>query len=88
MKSYGKTRKDTLLLSVRLDVVTSTVPLVAPAGTVVAISEPDTTLKVAAVPLKVTEVEPVRLVPRIMTDAPTSPEVGRVATNGPSPTTG
>jgi transposase InsO family protein len=37
---------------------------------------------VAAVPLKLTLVEPVRLVPRMLTAAPTLPEVGCVSTNG------
>jgi hypothetical protein len=61
------TRKATLLLSVPFGVVTSTVPVVAPVGTAVVISELETTLKTAAVPLKVTPVAPVRLVPRILT---------------------
>ena len=50
---YG-TRKGTLLESVPLGVTTWTSPVVAPAGTVVVISELDTTVKVAAVPLKLT----------------------------------
>jgi hypothetical protein len=45
-----------------------------------------TTVKTAAVPLKLTLVAPVRLVPRILTDAPTLPEVVCVSTNGPRPT--
>jgi hypothetical protein len=44
------TRKTTLLLSVPLGVVTSTVPVVAPVGTLVVIKEAETTLKTAAVP--------------------------------------
>ena len=75
----------TLLLSVPLGVTTLTVPLVAPAGTVVVISELETTLKTAAVPLKVTLLAPVSFVPRILTAAPTLPDVGCVSTNGPSP---
>jgi hypothetical protein len=43
-----------LLLSISLGVVTSTEPVVAPAGTVVLISVFDATVKVAGVPLKVT----------------------------------
>ena len=83
---YG-TRKRPLLESVvPVDVTTSTVPVVAPAGTVVVISEPETTLKAAAVPLKLTLVAPVRSVPRIVTAAPALPEVGSVSTNGPRPT--
>jgi len=53
---------------------------------VVVISELETTVKTAAVPLKLTPVEQVRLVPRILTAAPTLPEVGCVSTNGPRPT--
>jgi hypothetical protein len=82
---YGVTRNTTLLLSVPLGVVTSTVPVVAPVGTVAVISELDATLKVAALPLKVTLVAPVRSVPRIFTAAPTVPEVGSVSTNEPRP---
>jgi hypothetical protein len=55
--------------------------VVVPAGTVVVISELDTTLNLAAVPLKVTLVAPVRPVPRILTVTPTLPEVGSVSTN-------
>jgi hypothetical protein len=44
------TRKTTLLFSVPLGVVTSTAPVVAPLGTVVLISDFDTTLNVAGVP--------------------------------------
>jgi hypothetical protein len=54
---YGVTRNTTLLLSVPPGVFTSTVP-------VVLISELETTLNVAAVPLKLTPVAPVRLVPQ------------------------
>ena len=51
------------------------------------ISELVTTLKLAAVlPLKVTLVEPVRLVPRILTAAPALPDVGTGSTKGPRPT--
>jgi hypothetical protein len=50
----GTKRKATLLASVPLGVTTWTLPLVAPAGTVVVISELETTVKVAAVPLKLT----------------------------------
>ena len=78
--------KDGLLVSVPPDVTTSTVPLVAPVGTVVVISVAETTVKVAAVPLKVTLLALVRSVPRIVTFAPTLPKVGVVVTKGPSPT--
>ena len=63
---YG-IRKGTLLESVPLGVTTWTVPVVAPFGTVVVISELETTSKTAPVPLKVTLVAPVRFVPRILT---------------------
>src|ERR1022692_2092626 len=83
---YGTTRKNTLLESVPLGVTTWTFPMVAPGGTVVAISVAETTVKLAAVPLKLTLVAPVRPCPRISMTFPTSPEVGRVSTNGPRPT--
>jgi hypothetical protein len=82
---YG-TRKDTLLESVPLGVTTLTSPVVAPVGTVAVISELDSTLKAANMPLKLTLVASVRLVPRILTAAPTFPEAGSVFTNGPIPT--
>lgn len=66
-------------------VVTSTRPVVAPVGTVVVISDAETTVNVAAVPLNVTLVAPVRSVPRILTAAPTVPEVVCVSTNGARP---
>ena len=53
--------------------------------TVVVISELETTVRVAAVPLNLTLDAPVRLVPRIVTTAPTLLEVGSVLTNGPNP---
>lgn len=46
-------------------VITCTFPVVVPVGMVADISEAETTLNVADVPLNVTLVEPVRLVPRI-----------------------
>src|ERR1017187_8828409 len=63
--SYG-TRKGTVLESVPLGVATWTFPVVAPAGTVVVISELETTVNTAAVPLKVTLVAPVRSLPRML----------------------
>jgi hypothetical protein len=62
---YGSTGKATLLESVPMGVTTSTPPLVAPVGTVVVIKYLDTTVNVAAVPLKLTLVAPVRSVRRI-----------------------
>src|SRR5580658_8133593 len=86
-KPYGRTVKGTLLESVPLRGVTTwTVPVVAPVGTVAAIKECESTVKTAAVPLKLTLVAPVRSVPRILTVPPAGPEVGCVSTNGPRPT--
>jgi hypothetical protein len=70
---------------VPLEVVTVTVPMVALAGTVVVISVLETTLKAAAVPLKLTAVAPVRFVPRMVTFIFVLPDVGMVSTNGPNP---
>src|SRR5215472_7647243 len=86
LEIVGVTRKFTLLVKVRLGVVTLTLPVVALLGTVVLISVLETTVNLAAVPLNVTLVEPVRLFPRIMTAVPTLPEMGNVSTKGPSPT--
>jgi hypothetical protein len=72
-----------LLLSAPLGVFTSTVPVVAPVGTLVVIKEAETTLKTPAVPLNVTLVALVRSVPRILTAAPTLPEVGVFRQTGP-----
>jgi len=57
-------------------VVTLIGPVVAPAGTVAWIAVFDVTAKVAAVPLNVTVVAPLKLVPLIVTLAPTNPLVG------------
>jgi hypothetical protein len=57
-------------------VVTLIGPVVAPTGTVAVILVALTTLNVAAVPLKVTAVAPVRFVAVIVTLVPTSPKVG------------
>ena len=65
-----------------LGVVTTTGPVVAPAGTVAMISEGRTSMTSATVPLKVTLAGRARLVPRIFTVAPVFPEVGSVFTNG------
>ena len=64
-----------IVLSVPPGVTTWTVPVVAPAGTVAAISEPDTTVNVAGVPSKVTLVEPV-MRSQDHDEVPTLPEVG------------
>jgi len=55
---YSSTRKGTFLENTPLDITTLTSPVMAPAGTLVVISELDTTANVAAVPLKVTLVAP------------------------------
>src|ERR1017187_5038101 len=68
----GVTRKARLLKSVPPGVVTRTLPVVAPAGTVVEISEAETTVNAAAVPLKLTLVAPVRFVPKILIESPPS----------------
>jgi hypothetical protein len=81
---YG-TVKATLLESAALGVTTSTVPLVAPVGTVVVIKYLDTTVNVAAMPSNVTLVAPVRLLPKILTAEPTAPDVGSGFTNAPRP---
>lgn len=60
-----------MLVSVLCGVVTLTFPVVAPEGTVVVISELETTVKVADVPLNLTLVAPVSPVPTILTAAPT-----------------
>ena len=57
-------------------VVTLTLPVVAPAGTVAVIWVAEFTVNVAAVPLKLTAVVPVKLLPVITTEAPTVPLVG------------
>src|ERR1700675_3381048 len=79
------TRKTTLLDSVPLGVFTRTVPVVAPFGTVATISVAETIVNAASVPLKATWVEPVRLVPSILTLLPTARDVGTNATNCPRP---
>ena len=66
-------------------VVTVTLPVVAPAGTVAVIWVPELTVNVAAVPLKLTAVAPVRLVPVITTEVPAVPLVGlRLLSAGPA----
>jgi hypothetical protein len=57
-------------------VVTAMTPLVAFAGTVAVICVAELTVKLAAVPLKVTELAPVSPVPVIVTPVPGGPDVG------------
>ena len=55
-------------------------------GTVAVMREAEITVKAAAaVPLKVTLLVPVKLVPRTLTAAPTLPKRGCVFTSGPKP---
>lgn len=68
-----------------MGVTTETVPVVAPDGTVALISVSETTVNVAALPLNLTLVDPVRLLPRMMTCLPTLPATGTVSTNGLRP---
>jgi hypothetical protein len=56
----ASTLKITIVFSVPLGVTTVTTPLVAPAGTVAWISVLEITVKLAAMPLKLTLVAPVR----------------------------
>ncbi len=70
----GMTVKEVLLVAVPPGVVTVRVPVVAPAGTVVVIDVAETTVKVGcAVPLNFTALALVKLVPVIVTAAPTRP---------------
>ena len=61
--TQGITRKTTLLLSVPLGVVTSTLPVIASAGTIAFISELETTVNFASLLSKRTLVARVRSVP-------------------------
>ena len=72
----GTTLNGALLARVPLGVTTLIRPVVAPAGTEVVMAVPvEFTVKVAAVPLKLTAVAPVRLVPKTVILAPTLPEL-------------
>src|SRR5256885_17097694 len=65
------------LVAVPPEVVTLSGPVVAPAGTIAWITVVDVTVKVAAlVPLKLTAVRLVKLVPLMVTVAPTGPLAG------------
>jgi hypothetical protein len=68
-----------LLVAVPPGVVTATVPVVAPAGTVASIWVSELTRKVTAdVPLNATAVVPLRPVPVIVTISPTTPLPGSI----------
>jgi hypothetical protein len=70
------TVNDPELVPVPAGVVTATGPVVAPLGTVAVMLESETTLNVAAFPLKLTPVAPVKALPVIVTEVPTGPEDG------------
>ena len=71
----GVTLNAAMVESVPLGAVTLTRPVVALAGTVAVIAVPvEFTVNVAGVPLKLTAVAPVRLVPKIVILTPTLPE--------------
>jgi hypothetical protein len=73
----GITVKLPLLVAVPAGVVTLTVPLVAPAGTVAVTELADCTVnELAATPWNLTAVAPVNWLPTIVTDVPTGPLVG------------
>jgi hypothetical protein len=78
MLGAATTVKLTPLLATPL-AFTTTLPVVAPVGTVATIEVAPQLVTVAVVPLKVTVLEPwlePKFVPAIVTDAPTAPEVG------------
>ena len=83
--AYFEIWKAASLASVRAGVFTWTLPVLAPVGTVALISVFETTVNFAAFPLKVTALEPVRLVPTMDTADPILPEPGWVFTNGARP---
>src|SRR5207237_1368728 len=64
------------LVAVPAGVVTPIGPVVAPVGRVVGIEVDEFTVKLAATPLMVTDVTPVKFVPVIVTLVPTGPLVG------------
>ena len=59
-----------------LGVMTVMGPVVAPAGTVAVMEVSETTVKLAASPLNLTAVAPVKFVPVIVTTVPTGPKIG------------
>src|SRR5438093_13376067 len=64
------------LVAVPAGVVTLICPMVAPLGTVAVIWVLELAVKLAAAPLKLTTVAPVRLVPVMVTEVPTGPLLG------------
>jgi hypothetical protein len=77
------------VVAVPFGVVTAIGPVVAPVGTVAVIWVFELTVKVAATPMNLTEVAPVKFVPVIVTDVPTGPLVGLndVIVGAPAPVT-
>ena len=70
------TIKSVALVAVPPRVTTLILPVLAPAGTVALICTDEVTLNSAPVPLNVTLVAPVKLVPLIVTSVPSSPLPG------------
>jgi hypothetical protein len=77
-ETAGITPKLVGLVLLPLGVVTVRGPVSAPGGTVALIFVSDTIVKVAASPLNVTEVVPVKALPLIVTDDPAVAEDGEV----------
>jgi hypothetical protein len=69
----GATMKSSALVAVPAGFVTVIFPVVALAGTVVVILISELRVKVAGMPLNLTDVVPVKFVPSIVTLAPTAP---------------
>src|SRR5580698_7926646 len=74
--TYGSTVNFSLLVVVPPGLVTLIEPLVAPAGTVVVMNSEPGTLKVAEVPLNLTDVAPIKGPRPMVTFVPTFPEDG------------
>src|SRR6266851_3998254 len=76
LEMAGVTLKLVELVAVPPGAVIAMGPVLAPLGTVVFTVVSLTTLKVADVPLNLTEVAPVKPLPVMVTAVPTTPEVG------------
>jgi len=70
------TMNDAALVAVPTGVVTLSLPVVAPAGTIVRIDVADMTVKLAGVPFNRTDVVPVKPDPVMVMLAPTAPLAG------------
>src|SRR6266851_1072794 len=75
-RGWAVTVNEDGLVPVPVGVVTAMGPVVAPAGTVALSWVSEATVNVAAVPLKVTTVAPVKPLPLTVTVDPTAPEDG------------